>query len=180
MMHDKVLERPIILIGFMGSGKSSVGRKLARELDVPFTDLDARIEEEIGISIQDFFAVQGEAAFRTLEAQVLEAALNERGVIATGGGIVTQEKNRNLLQSTLASVIYLRAQPETLAQRIRRQPGVRPLIDGQSTLSLEQTTQRAHELLQIRAPFYESCAHCIIDTDECALDDVVDKILKSI
>jgi shikimate kinase len=169
-----------ILIGFMGSGKSSIGRRLSKALETTFIDLDARIEDQIGTSIKNFFAMQGEAAFRQIETEVLIEVLREPGVIATGGGIVTQEANQKLLQSTSIPVIYLRARPETLAERIRRQPGVRPLIDGQSTLSVEETVQRARDLLQIRAPLYESCARVIVDSDGRSMDDVVSEILKAI
>jgi shikimate kinase len=169
---------PIILIGFMGCGKSSVGKRLAKALHRPFIDLDARIEARENTSIAEIFSSRGEAEFRRIETEVLLMALQETGVIATGGGIVTQQANRELLQNAGAPVVYLRSRPATLARRIRRQPGVRPLIDGGSTLNLEQTTARAQELLQTRAPFYEACASVTVDTDDRTLDSVTNEILN--
>jgi shikimate kinase len=168
----------LILIGFMGCGKTSVGKRLAKALNQPFIDLDARIEAREGTSIAEIFTSRGEAEFRRIETAVLRAALQEPGVIATGGGIVTQEANRELLQDASAPVVYLRSRPQTLARRIRRQPGVRPLIDGQRTLSLAQTSARAQELLQTRAPYYEACATVTVDTDERTLDAVANEILE--
>lgn len=184
MTPPQVLSRPLFLIGFMGCGKSSVGRFVARRLDAPFVDLDARIEERAGTSIAQLFATQGEDVFRKIETQVLQEALHQPAVIATGGGIVTRESNREVLknasQSGGAVVVYLRAQPETLASRIRRQPGVRPLIDAQSTLSHAQTIVRVRELLAERTPWYQACADVVINSDGCALDEVARAVIEAL
>ncbi len=169
----------IILIGFMGSGKSAVARRLAWRLRRTALDLDRRIEEAAGSKIAEIFATQGEAAFRQMEAATLREALQTSSVIATGGGIVTRPENRELLRAASQSgalVVYLRAQPERLAERIRLQPGKRPLIDGAGVLDEEETRARVAELLAGRAEFYEACADAIIDTDTLHLDQVVDKI----
>lgn len=180
----KVLSRPLLLIGFMGSGKSSVGRSVARRLNAPFVDLDARIEERAGTSIAQLFATRGEDCFRQIETQVLQDSLHQPAVIATGGGIVTREQNRQVLQrasqSGAAIVVYLRAQSETLAARIRRQPGVRPLIDGQSTLNYTQTIARVCELLAERTPLYEACADAIIDSDRHSLDEIAHAVIDTL
>lgn len=183
-MTAQRLSRPLLLIGFMGSGKSSVGRCLARHLKAPFVDLDARIEERASMPIAQLFATQGEEAFRRIETTVLGEALGQTAIIATGGGVVTREENRAMLKnasnSGAASVVYLRAQPQSLATRIRRQPGVRPLIDGQSTLDHAQTVARVQELLAARAPLYEECADFLIDTDHRSLDEIVRIILDRV
>ncbi len=158
-----------VLIGFMGCGKSSVARRLAQLLNWPSLDLDAQIEDRINTSIKEFFATHGEVAFRQIESEELQKALSQHGVLATGGGVPTQSHNRELLQNAqkmgVSCVIYLRATPETLATRIRRQPDVRPLIDGNRVLDWSETVARVQFLLEQRAPFYESCADFIIDGD---------------
>jgi shikimate kinase len=171
--------RPVVLIGFMGSGKSSVARSLARRFGVPFVDVDKRIENRAGTTIAQVFASQGEDAFRALESAALRDALREGGVIATGGGIIKRPENCELLREASRSgalVVYLRARPDTLARRIRRQPGVRPLIDAGGVLNMDQTRLRVEELLAQRSAAYESCANVIIDTDELTLRQVVDAI----
>ena len=182
MSPSKVLSRPVLLIGFMGCGKSSIGRSVARRLNVPFVDLDAQIEERAGTSIANLFASRGEDSFRNIETEVLRGALHQPAVIATGGGIVTRDENRALMQQAraegAATVVYLRAQPQTLAARIRRQPGIRPLIDGQSTLNHAQTVARVCELLATRSPLYEACAGFIVDSDNKSLDEVAGAVIE--
>ena len=163
----------------MGCGKSSVAKRLARRLNREAVDLDEQIEESTGSKIAELFAARGEDAFRALETETLREALRGNGIIAAGGGIVTRAENRDALRAASrggALVVYLRARPETLARRIRRQPGVRPLIDGGEVLDLERTRARVEELLAQRAPFYESCADVIIDTDGLTTAQVADAI----
>jgi shikimate kinase/very-short-patch-repair endonuclease len=163
---------PIVLIGFMACGKSSVARALAKRLKCEATDVDTLIENAAGKTIPAIFAEDGEDEFRRLETKQLKAALEysqPARVIATGGGIVTRAENRIVLQDAAAAgvlVVYLRASSEVLARRIRRQPGTRPLIDGGKILNLAQTRARVEELLAERAPLYESVANLIIESDE--------------
>lgn len=167
----------------MGSGKTSVARALSRRLELPVIDLDAEIETQNGISIAAFFAEHGEDAFRELETAALRESLKHRAVIATGGGVITREPSRALLAGAAkggARIVYLRASPETLAARIRRQDGTRPLIDGDKVLSLEETTARVRELLQQRAGFYASCATRIVDTDSLSTGEVVQQIAQGL
>jgi len=157
----------IVLVGLMGSGKSSVARALAFRWHCDAIDTDALIENATGLPIAEIFSRLGESEFRRIEREQLQAALEYSGVIATGGGIVTQPENRALLKAATARgvlVVYLRATPAELARRIRRQPGKRPLIDGNGLLDLAQTEARVEELLQQREPLYESVANLIIDT----------------
>ena len=179
------MNQKIVLIGFMGSGKSHIGQLLAAQLQLSWRDLDTLIEEllfqdSLAPSISDYFALHGEAAFRGLETDLLQVALKHEGVLSTGGGVVTQSDNRQLLKDSQATVVYLRATARTLAQRIRNQPGTRPLIDGDGALDLPQTTQRVSELLRTRAPWYEECADVIIDGDEISAQAVAEKIMAQI
>ena len=163
------LPAAIVLVGLMGSGKSSVARALAARLHCDVTDTDALIEATAGMPIPEIFSTLGEAEFRRIEHAQLQLALEYSGVIATGGGIVTQPENRALLQAATQRgvlVVYLRATASELARRIRLQPGKRPLIDGNGLLNLRETEQRVEELLRQRGPHYESVANLIIDTGE--------------
>ena len=165
----------IFLLGFMGSGKSAVARALSRQLNLPLVDLDARIEHEIGTSIAQFFASKGENAFREVETRVLTEVSEEKAVVSLGGGVPTRLQNRQMLQDSArkgALVVYLAAQSETLAQRIRRQPGKRPLIDGGGALDLEQTKARVEELLDEREAFYRDCASFEVQTDERTIPQI--------
>src|SRR4030043_2297021 len=120
----------IVLVGFMGSGKSSVGRALARRFGAPFVDVDERIESAAGSPIRDLFAREGEPAFREREKAVLLEVLSVKGCgIATGGGAFADEENRDLLRS-YAPVVYLEAAVETLLERLGRGSGG-PLLPGE-------------------------------------------------
>lgn len=172
---------PIVLIGFMGSGKSSVARELAHLLSCEVVDTDTQIERQSGQRISDIFRDQGENAFRRLESDVLRDALSrsKNNVVSTGGGIVKDASNRELLQKAAragATVVYLRASAQTLARRIRLQPGLRPLIDGERVLDEDETRERVSGLLAERDALYESCATLVIDTDEHSVRDIAHQI----
>jgi len=154
----------IALVGPMAVGKSHIARELARLAHLPHCDLDKEIEKCVGQSIPALFASRGEAEFRRLESEVLFDRLKQRGIIATGGGVVLLKKNRAMLREPF--VVYLRARAETLAARIRLQPGTRPLIDGESTLDFRRTLERVQTILAARSAHYEEVADLIIDTDE--------------
>lgn len=159
----------------MGSGKSAVARALSRQLDWPLVDLDARIEQEIGTSIAEFFASRGEESFREVETRVLSEIPMQNAVVSLGGGVPTQLQNRQMLQSaarTGALVVYLQASAPILAERIRRQPGKRPLIDGAGTLDLDQTQARVEALLWEREAFYRECASFEVATDERSIPQI--------
>ena len=168
----------VVLIGFMGSGKSRVGRELARLLSCPLLDLDARIESAAGMSVPEMFRLRGEGAFREVETSELRRALNEEAVLSTGGGIVTRAENRALLRESGAPVVWLRASPQVLAARIRSEPGARPLIDGDRLLDLPETIARVKMLLEARAPLYEECATLCIETDEREPEEMARRIVE--
>lgn len=165
----------------MGSGKSSVARQLSRLLNLPILDLDAAIETRIGTTIAHYFATAGEESFRLIETEVLIESLRSAAILATGGGIVKRDENRAILAEASKQgvpVVYLQANPHTLAVRIRRQPGSRPLIDGDGILNLEQTVERVKELLAQRAHLYNESASHIVDTDERSTAQVAAEIVR--
>ncbi|HEX6018548.1 MAG TPA: shikimate kinase [Burkholderiaceae bacterium] len=147
----------IALIGMPGSGKSSVGRQLARRLSWAFADADAEVERQIGCSIRAYFEQHGEAAFRDVEQSVLASLLErDRTIVATGGGAVLREANRRLLASR-AEVVYLRSTPEELMRRLRHDTH-RPL------LQVSDPMRKLRELFEQRDRLYRECAHFVIET----------------
>jgi shikimate kinase len=158
----------IVLVGFMGSGKSSVGRELSRRFGVPFVDVDERIESAAGSPIRDLFAREGEPAFREREKAALRDALSVKGcVIATGGGAFSDEENRALLRS-YAPVVYLEAAVETLLGRLAGDLG-RPLLRGGDREGV------VRELLSRRVPGYRT-ADVTVRTDGRTVEEVAGQV----
>ena len=141
-----------------GGGKSTVGKQLARQIGVPFVDSDHEIELRIGGSIRQFFDQQGEDAFREVESQVIAELLanTSDGVLATGGGAVLKERNRELLHAR-ATVLYLRSTPEDLFRRLRHDT-TRPLLQVRDPLA------KLREMHQQRDPLYRRCAHYVLES----------------
>jgi shikimate kinase len=163
----------LALVGLPGSGKSTVGRHLARRLGLPFNDSDHVIEQRIGCSIRSFFEREGEQAFRDIEEQVIqELCGRETGVIATGGGAVLRQANRERLRAA-GTVIYLRSTPEDVYRRVRHDKG-RPL------LQVEDPLRRLRELFAQRDPLYRETAHFIIDTGRPTVAALVRMILAQL
>ncbi len=163
-------ERSLILTGFMGSGKSSVGKILAERLDCRFIDLDAEIVAVAGCSINDIFARDGEQAFRTLESSQLEQVLSAKGghVVATGGGAVISGLNRTLMRKH-GVVINLEVTFEQVMARLKGCSD-RPLLAG------DDAEKRAKALMSEREQFYAD-ADIRIDTDGKSVEDVALEIL---
>ena len=162
--------RSLYLVGMMGSGKTSTGRPLAEQLGYGFVDADAVIEQAAGCSIPEIFERDGEAGFRALESQVLNAIGQRHSlVVATGGGVVTQQENWGLLHSGI--VVWLDVVPEQLMQRLRADSTVRPLlqtVDPDAALNA---------LLNQRRPLYaEADLTVVIDQETPAA--VADGILQ--
>ena len=161
----------IALTGFMGSGKTTVGKVLADFLGCPFMDLDDLVVKKAGKSIPDIFAQDGEPAFRQLEAQVLRKTVEKyaesTAVLALGGGAVLAPSSAALLHEKTVC-IYLRASLETLLTRLEGETAGRPLADASLA-----------DRLAAREPIYEETAHVIIDTDGLSPDEVADEIIIS-
>jgi shikimate kinase len=168
----------ITLIGLPGSGKSTVGRQLARRLSAHFVDSDQLIEQRLGCSIREYFEREGEDAFRDVEQAVLADALTsvapdgKQQVLATGGGAVLRAANRELLKSS-GQVVYLRATPEDLLRRLRHDRN-RPLLQVGDPL------QRLRDLFALRDPLYRETAHFQIDTGRPSVATLVSMICSQI
>jgi shikimate kinase len=162
---------PISLIGMPGSGKSTVGKEVARRLGLAFADCDKAIENRAGCSIAALFDREGEDVFRDLESQVL-ASLVAQGpsVIATGGGVVLRSGNRELLR-TRTHCVYLLASLGLLWKRVRRDRR-RPL------LQVADPQQRLRELSFEREPLYRETAHLVVDTEGMSFDCLVGETME--
>lgn len=163
------------LIGMPGGGKSTVGRVLARQLDIPVFDSDAEIEKRLGgESIKDYFARQGEASFRDLESEVIGELLDrpDELVLATGGGAVLRDINRERLHER-STVVYLRSSPEELFRRLRHDTQ-RPL------LQVSNPQAKLRELYAQRDPLYRRCAHFVIEASRPSMHGLVSMILMQL
>lgn len=165
--------RPLVLIGMMGSGKSTVGRRVAASLGVPFVDSDAEIERRAGRTIAEIFAVEGEAAFREAEAAVVAelVAADQPGVVSTGGGVVIDPATRALLRDR-ATVVWLRAAPGVLAHRVAPD-GSRPLLSDDPEEALRR-------LADEREPLYRETADQVVEVGHVARKLVVEKVLAAL
>jgi shikimate kinase len=165
--------RNVFLVGLMGAGKTTVGRVLARRLNLPFVDSDHEIEARTGVSIPTIFEIEGEEGFRRREAQVIEdLTQREALVLATGGGVVLDPANRALLKSG-GWVVYINVPPETLYERIRHDRN-RPLIQVENPLA------RLRELYAQRDPLYRAVADLVIDGRRLNTQGVMQWLLKEI
>jgi shikimate kinase len=161
----------IVLVGFMGSGKSSVGRLLARKLRFQFLDTDRLVEERARMPIPEIFRQHGETYFRERETAVLESLLGKhRHVLATGGGIVTQPRNIELLRQ-LGLVVLLKADPEEIFRRVSRNKD-RPL------LQVANPKERVLALMAERQPLYEQAAQFAVDGTALRHEDVAAAIVE--
>lgn len=164
---------PIALVGLPGSGKSTVGRQLARRLDLAFQDTDAVIELRIGCSIRQFFERQGEERFREFEQSVLDELTQQRsGVLATGGGAVLRPENRRNLHSR-CQVVYLHSSPEDVFRRLRHDTQ-RPL------LQVDDPQARLRDLYAARDPLYRETAHFVIETGRPSVPTLANMILMQL
>ncbi|MCM1494970.1 MAG: shikimate dehydrogenase [Bacteroides sp.] len=160
----------IVLIGFMGSGKTTIGRQIEKLYGYSFLDTDAYIEAREGRSISRIFEEEGEAYFRRLEAKVLQELIagTSHALIATGGGMPLQQKNARLLRE-LGRVFYLETSEENIWNRVKNSHH-RPLLEN------ENPQQRIHELLEARQPLYQRAAHVSIRTDGRRVEELAGEI----
>ena len=159
----------IALIGLPGSGKSTVGRQLARRFDISVFDSDHVIEQQLGCSIRDYFEREGEAAFRDVEESVIDQLTQHpTGVLSTGGGVVLRPANRQHLHAR-THVVYLCSSPDELFRRLRYDTQ-RPLLQVADPLS------RLRDLYAQRDPLYRETAHFIVETGRPSVATLVNMI----
>ncbi|MEA3363953.1 MAG: shikimate kinase [Thermodesulfobacteriota bacterium] len=160
----------IILTGFMGTGKTTLGRLLAERIGYEFIDTDALIEEQIGQTITELFQTQGEAAFRKLESELVEQLAQKEGlVIATGGGLVLNPKNVAVLSKT-GQIICLTARPEEILARVSKQQDVRPLLQEKDPQA------KIIELLEQRDSVYQQFPQ--LSTSEHSQEELIKQLVK--
>jgi len=158
----------VVLVGMMGSGKSTVGRLLAERIGVPFCDTDEVVCEEVGTTIAEIFATMGEEAFREMEPVALAACVARSGVVATGGGVVLRESNRLLMSSNNVRVVWLDATLEGLAARLEG--------DSERPLLGDDTRGALVDLDRQRRPLYAQVASIRIDTTTRTPQEVCDEL----
>ncbi|HVI32757.1 shikimate kinase [Phenylobacterium sp.] len=169
---DPLRRRTIVLVGLMGVGKSSVGRRLANALDLPFRDTDAEVEAAAGRSISDIFAELGEAAFREGERRVIARLLEQPPmVLATGGGAFMNADTRALIKSKAVSV-WLKADLDVLARRVGRKD-TRPLLAGKDPLEVLKAQA------EVRYPAYAE-ADVTVETGDTAHHITVDQVIRAL
>lgn len=166
----------IILIGYMGCGKSTVGRKAAKAVGYTFLDTDVLIEKEEGMTISRLFEEKGEPYFREKETETIRRLMEEPkgNIIATGGGLPMKEENARILKE-LGTVIYLKAETETLVNRLSGN-NQRPLLKN------GDLKEKVETMLAIRGPVYEECADLVLQTDQMSFYEIIcqiEKILNS-
>lgn len=164
----------IVLIGFMGSGKTATGRALAQELNYRFIDTDNLIEQQHGMTIANIFGQKGEPFFRQQETALLkQLAGTDNSIISTGGGIILAEENRILLKN-LGTVVYLQTEPEEIVKRLSGD-NTRPLLNNSADKLAE-----IKKILAARQPLYQSAANYIIETITGQPEESAQEIIKKI
>jgi shikimate kinase len=163
----------VFMVGLPGSGKSTVGRLLAKRLALEFADSDHVIEARLGCSIREYFEREGEAAFRDLEEQVVAELSARQGlVLSTGGGTVLREANRRVLRAR-GTVVYLKATPDDIFRRLRHDK-TRPL------LQVDDPLKRLKELFRVRDPLYREVAHMVLETGRPTVASLVNTLAMQI
>src|SRR3954469_9276394 len=165
-------QQHVVLVGMMGAGKTTVGRRLAARLGRRLVASDELIEARTGRTVREIFATDGEPAFRALETEALLEALTEQepSVTAAAGGVVLSERNRTALRDSPSKVVWLCADPATLVERVRS-GGHRPLLDDDPAATLQK-------MFTERAPLYRQVADAIVLVDNRSVADIVEAVLR--
>lgn len=165
------MRRNLVLVGFMGSGKTTIGRLLAARLGYPFVDSDRKLESRVGMTVTEIFAEKGEEYFRAREKEIISRLSRYTGtVIATGGGVVLDGDNVQRLRRN-GVLILLQASPEVILERTGRRQN-RPL------LAVEEREERVRALLAQREDLYAKAADAVVDTSECSPQEAADQIIE--
>lgn len=164
----------IILIGFMGCGKTSVGIKLSYQMRRTMVDTDKWIEKKQKMTVSDIFDTYGEEAFRRMETECLKELIQtvDGQIISVGGGLPVREENHRLLKQ-LGRVIYLKVTPQTVYLRLKDDTS-RPL------LKVEDPLERICSLMEKRGPVYEACADRIIEASELSFEEIISRIMAEV
>ena len=162
--------RKVILIGYMGAGKSSVGRVLAKKLNWRLLDMDEEIVRREGMAVTEIFRLHGEEAFRQMETRLLEDLLGEEEalVISAGGGLPVRQEN-HLLLKRLGTVVYLQVDKDTVVRRLQGDTS-RPLLAG------EELEQKVERMLKERGPFYREAADLTVDVSGRTVEEIAKEI----
>lgn len=155
----------VYLIGFMGCGKTAIGKRLSFALRIPFYDMDKEIVKQQGMTIPEIFATHGEPYFRKLETEFLQRFRNEFCIISTGGGVAISEENRKLMRST-GLVLFLNAAFHDIWMRIHRDKN-RPIVQ-------RSTREEIENLYESRYPFYKKAAHVTVRTEGKSLKQITE------
>lgn len=170
MRHDPTPRRGLALVGYRGTGKTTVGRIVAGRLGLPFLDADAELEARVGPIVR-YFQERGELAFRDEEEAVLRVLADRPpSVLATGGGAVLRASNREAIRR-FGVVVWLTAAPEVLEARLRDDPVIRPALTASGTLG------EVVAVLEARAPLYREVADAVVETEGRTPEQVADAIL---
>lgn len=160
----------IFLIGFMGAGKSTIARTLQRELGFPLVEMDERIVQEQGMSINDIFAQYGEAHFREIESQlVVDLGKREPSIVSCGGGVVVRPENMQNMKKS-GRIVLLKASPETIFERVKNSTD-RPILNG------HMNVEYIAELMEKRRVLYEEAADITIQTDGKTREQICEEII---
>jgi shikimate kinase len=161
----------IFLVGFMGAGKSTIARELQKRLGMNLVEMDARIVEEQGMSINDIFAQYGENHFRDIESQLILTIGDEGNtVVSCGGGVVLRPQNTEYMKKS-GKVVYLKTSPETIFERVRHSTD-RPILNG------NMNVEYIAGLLEKRRPLYEGAADLTVVTDNRSCEEICSEIIQ--
>lgn len=168
------MKNNIILIGYMGCGKTTLGKKISYRERIALLDTDKRIEQKQKKTINEIFDEDGEGAFRQMETDCLKEILaySDRYVISVGGGLPMKEENRALMKQ-LGTVVYLKATPDTIYSRLKNDM-TRPLLRG------DNPQEKIKSMIEMRNPYYEEAADYIIHVDDKGFDTIIQEILEAV